>query len=105
VTKISHLEVTKGAAKVELGKLRSLVDVGVWMGLRDLGQGLVAELPLLYCCNNPRCVNLEMVGEVYLVKGKSSRCSGCGAAAYCSRRCQVEHWKQHKSVCRRGQGA
>lgn len=28
------------------------------------------------------------------------RCSGCKSAWYCSKRCQVEHWKIHKEVCR-----
>ena len=86
-------------------ELRRLVGGDLARQLVQLGEGLVAELPLLYCCNNPRCVNLGMVSEVQLVMGTSSRCSGCRAAAYCSRRCQVAHWKQgHKEVCKRMEG-
>jgi hypothetical protein len=32
---------------------------------------------------------------------KNSKCSGCGLVYYCCKDCQVAHWKQHKSVCKR----
>ena len=38
-----------------------------------------------------------------LYEGSAERfktCNGCGQAKYCSRRCQKEHWGQHKAICR-----
>jgi hypothetical protein len=32
---------------------------------------------------------------------KNSRCSGCGLVYYCCKDCQVAHWKQHKSACKK----
>ena len=31
--------------------------------------------------------------------GRLSSCSKCKEAHYCSRECQVVHWKSHKSIC------
>ena len=34
--------------------------------------------------------------------GKGGKvCSGCNSIFYCSRTCQVSHWKQHKAECKR----
>ncbi|KZV77343.1 hypothetical protein PENSPDRAFT_182565 [Peniophora sp. CONT] len=35
--------------------------------------------------------------------GRLLACKGCGEVVYCSRQCQVSHWKEggHKQVCRR----
>ena len=52
-------------------------------------------------CNNPLCSNVAGPSEALLVQGKTSRCSGCRAARYCGKACQVSHWKQHKHVCKR----
>jgi hypothetical protein len=30
---------------------------------------------------------------------KPSRCSKCMSAFYCNRKCQLNHWKEHKKVC------
>jgi hypothetical protein len=49
-------------------------------------------------CNNPLCSNVAGPSEALLVQGKTSRCSGCRAARYCGKACQVSHWKQHKHV-------
>ena len=40
-------------------------------------------------------------------KGNSKqmkKCSGCRLINYCSRECQVAHWKKHKQSCRDVQG-
>jgi hypothetical protein len=51
-------------------------------------------------CNNPSCGNASGVSEAALVSGRSCICSRCRIARYCSRECQVQHWKQqHKLVC------
>ena len=31
----------------------------------------------------------------------AKRCAGCGQVAYCSKECQKEAWKAHKSECKR----
>jgi hypothetical protein len=31
---------------------------------------------------------------------KLKKCTGCQAALYCSKDCQVAHWKEHKSDCK-----
>jgi len=34
-------------------------------------------------------------------KGKSSRCTKCRVVCYCSKKCQVEHWPDHKKACKK----
>ena len=51
-------------------------------------------------CNNPTCSNLGGPSELQLVKGRSSTCSGCRTARYCSPECMRRHWKQHRPVCK-----
>jgi ATP-dependent RNA helicase DHX37/DHR1 len=53
-----------------------------------------------YCCNNVECLNLLGCSEVQLVKKGGSRCSRCKVARYCSRACQQQHYKLHKSLCK-----
>ena len=36
-----------------------------------------------------------------LGKSGGKVCSGCNSIFYCSRTCQVSHWKQHKAECKR----
>jgi hypothetical protein len=72
--------------------------------LQQLASVVINQLPQPHCCNNPGCRNLEGLSEHELVSGKSSRCSGCKVARYCSRECQTEHWGApagHKAVCKR----
>eukprot|EP00873_Tetraselmis_striata_P026927 jgi/Tetstr1/447191/TSEL_034628.t1 len=40
--------------------------------------------------------------EATLVGTRDMYCAGCETAAYCSRACQVSHWRSggHKAVCR-----
>jgi hypothetical protein len=72
--------------------------------LQQLASVVINQLPQRHCCNNPGCMNLDGVSEQELVSGRSSRCSGCKVARYCSRECQAEHWGApagHKAVCKR----
>ena len=63
-----------------------------------LCQVLQQEVPCPIGCNNPRCVDLKGVSEV---AASCKTCTGCGVARYCSRECQVGHWKEHRRACRR----
>ena len=63
--------------------------------LLDFEQVLLLEVPSPIGCNNPGCVNLEGESEA---KNALKRCSEC-KVGYCSRECQVAHWKVHKMVC------
>jgi hypothetical protein len=67
--------------------------------LRAAGAALTC-LPTHVMCNNPGCRNVSGHSELQLVTGPSSQCGGCRTAHYCSRACQQEHWKHHKTVCR-----
>ena len=69
-----------------------------------LCQVLQHEVPTIVGCNNPTCLNLTG-----MLESAASRkvCTGCNVAHYCSRECQVGHWKEHMVACRRlqkGQG-
>ena len=35
-------------------------------------------------------------------KEAKSQCSRCHKVRYCSRECQMDHWKEHKSLCKGG---
>ena len=91
-------EVSRG---VLVNKIKQVVGVQLPEQLQGFGTAVAAQLPLLYCCNNLGCTNLGGLSEVQLVRGICGRCSQCGAARYCGRSCQVEHWKEHKGVCKK----
>ena len=63
--------------------------------LLDFEQVLLLEVPSPIGCSNPGCVNME--GD-FDAKNTLKRCSEC-KVGYCSRACQVAHWKVHKMVC------
>jgi hypothetical protein len=44
---------------------------------------------------------MEGVGELELVTGKNSVCSGCRVARLCCKDCLRAHWNRHKPVCKR----
>jgi hypothetical protein len=44
---------------------------------------------------------MDGLGELELVNGKNSRCSGCRVAHVCSKDCLRDHWNRHKLVCKR----
>ncbi|KAK8816076.1 MYND-type zinc finger protein [Blastocystis sp. ATCC 50177/Nand II] len=45
-------------------------------------------------CSNPNCGNTESK------PGEFKKCSRCKTACYCSKECQLEHWKNgHKKEC------
>ena len=74
-------------------------------GLQELGRELVVlfellleEVPSPLGCNFPGCSNLSGFTEA---DEAGSVCTRCQEARYCSMQCQVDHWEQHKRVCRR----
>jgi hypothetical protein len=72
--------------------------------LAQLLQGLglaLCSMPTSTVCNNPLCKSLTPdLSEQQLVVGSSCRCSGCRVDRYCSKGCQVAHWKHHKPACK-----
>jgi hypothetical protein len=48
-----------------------------------------------------KCANCQVCDEGQKLK----RCGGCGAVLYCSKACQLAHWKRggHKAVCKAAQ--
>lgn len=30
----------------------------------------------------------------------SNKCSACKKVYYCSKKCQTDHWKEHKEICK-----
>jgi len=66
-----------------------------------LGQLLMEEVPSPIGCNNPGCGDLRGLSEL---TASCKTCTGCGVVKYCSRACQVGHWKAHKDLCKRLQG-
>ena len=66
-----------------------------------LGQLLIEEVPSPIGCNYPGCGDLRGLSEL---TASCKTCTGCGVVKYCSRACQVGHWKAHKDLCKRLQG-
>ncbi|CAK5269155.1 unnamed protein product [Mycena citricolor] len=48
--------------------------------------------PLVRPCGN--CQNVPPKGKEF------SKCAKCGGTYYCSRECQIAHWKEHKATCK-----
>ena len=63
----------------------------------ELCKLLQQEVPVTVGCNNPACLNLQGVAEMVTA---CKTCLGCQVARYCSRECQVGHWKEHKKICK-----
>ena len=74
------------------GKLQLLQD------LLRLAQLLLVEVPCTIGCSNPAYVDRRGVFEV---KVSCKACTGCKVVYYCSRECQVAHWKVHKGICKK----
>ena len=80
------------ARESQQGKLQLLQD------LLRLAQLLLAEVPCTLGCSNPACVDMWGASEV---KVSCKACTGCKVVYYCSRECQVAHWKVHKGICKK----
>jgi hypothetical protein len=66
---------------------------------------LRSDKEILLCTRN-RCNLLTCVhASSTLVMKRLGRCGRCREASYCSRQHQIDHWSQHKRVCKRIQEA
>jgi DNA-directed RNA polymerase subunit N (RpoN/RPB10) len=66
-----------------------------------VSSALVTAIPVDFACNNPECSVLHGFWELGAVSHRRQVvCGGCGVARYCCRRCQQQHWKRHKPVCK-----
>ena len=63
----------------------------------QLSQLLLVEVPMSLGCSNPGCVGLAGQSEVAV---SNKACTGCKVVYYCSRGCQVDHWKVHRRLCK-----
>ncbi|TCD70997.1 hypothetical protein EIP91_000495 [Steccherinum ochraceum] len=45
------------------------------------------------------CANADAYKGRFCTNGGTSSCSACRLVAYCSTKCQKEHWSQHKAEC------
>ena len=52
------------------------------------------ELDRRRTCDNVSCFNIEIGNS------KFGKCARCKRLAYCSKSCQKQDWKMHKSECR-----
>ena len=86
-----------GLSEAQLGDL--LVEVV------KLSELMLAEVPCTMGCSNPLCTNLSGVSEMEVKAGSRKTvlkaCTACNVVWYCSRECQVGHWKVHQPLCKR----
>lgn len=58
----------------------------------------------LRSCSNPTCGNTESKFGIHLENneiGEFKNCSRCKATCYCSKDCQIAHWRNgHKQECK-----
>jgi hypothetical protein len=80
---------TAAAAAVAAAEAVLEVQQGLGQQLEAFGRAVCAVSASSACCNNPSCSSRAQLSEGALVGGKSSRCSACKVARYCSRDCQV----------------
>lgn len=84
--------------------IKAASDAEVAYGLRELSQRVRGEVsflapPILRDRRVSRAPEICVACDKVRAKGESFKhCSGCGAI-YCSKDCQVAHWKQHKPSC------
>ena len=50
-------------------------------------------------CTENICFNLQCLRQESYVHGGLKKCSRCSIAMYCSRECQAEHWRIHRTAC------
>lgn len=72
----------------------------------DLGTSVSEKR--LFCDANRRMsngVNFRVCGYCHSREGELSMCSRCKNAWYCNKEHQMQHWQQHKQVCKSKNGA
>jgi len=64
-------------------------DANAILGLRQLDEQFIPKPLECASCYQPHSEH------------KLSRCTGCRCVFYCGKKCQKDHWKEHKEMCKR----
>ena len=93
----SYMEKVCNSGKELLVRERQQWKLQLLQDVLRLCELLLVEVPCTIGCSNPACVDLRGASEV---KVSCKACTGCKVVHYCSRQCQVAHWKVHKGICK-----
>ena len=98
----SYMEKMRNLGREQLARESRQWKLQLLQDLLRLCELLLAEVPCTIGCSNPACVDLRGDSEV---KVSCKACTGCKVVYYCSRECQVAHWKVHKGICKKLSGS
>ena len=98
----SYIEKMSNMSRNNLAGKGQHFELQLLQELPCLVQILLAEVLCTMGCSNPACVDLSGASEV---KVSCKACTGCKVVYYCSRECQVAHWKVHKGICKKLPGS
>eukprot|EP01083_Nonionella_stella_P003298 9419_1 len=82
--------ITKRARHVD-ALIKNIKKFGFERATRDCARLFVSWFTHRSCFKCARVIQLE----------RSKRCGACLTASYCSRKCQKDHWKEHKTTCQK----
>ena len=86
----------KWAVRCKVSQVPEQQQQEYWTDMLKLSEVLLQEVPIVLGCSNPTCTDMKGVSEA---AESNKKCTGC-RMCYCSRECQVAHWKAgHKDLC------